>query len=54
MVSGLAIQLQAIADQGLVQGEPPAAEDAPPAEEPPVSETSDESADEEEQSQDGD
>src|SRR5436305_2795678 len=38
MVSGLAIQLQAIADQGLVQGEPPAAEEAPAAEEKPAEE----------------
>jgi large subunit ribosomal protein L10 len=37
MVSGLAIQLQAIADQGLVQGEAPAAEEAP-AEEAPAAE----------------
>ena len=37
MISGLAIQLQAMADQGLVSGEAPA-EEAPPAEETPAEE----------------
>ena len=37
MISGLAIQLQAMADQGLVSGEAPA-EEAPPAEETPAGE----------------
>jgi large subunit ribosomal protein L10 len=46
MISGLASQLQQIADQGLVQGEAPA--DAAPAEEPAAEEpTPDESASEE-------
>ena len=34
MISGLGRQLAQIAEQGLVTGEPPAAEDAPPAEAP--------------------
>ncbi len=42
MISGLAIQLQAMADQGLVSGEAPAEE--APAEEPAAEETSDEDA----------
>jgi large subunit ribosomal protein L10 len=36
MISGLASQLQQIADQGLVQGEAPAAEEPAAAEEPPA------------------
>jgi large subunit ribosomal protein L10 len=40
MISGLAIQLQAIADQGLVQGEAPPAEETP-AEEAPKAENAD-------------
>lgn len=42
MISGLAIQLQAMADQGLVSGEAP--EEEAPAEEPAAEETSDEDA----------
>ena len=34
--AGLALQLGQIAEQGLVTGEPPAAEEAPPAEEAPA------------------
>lgn len=38
LIAGLAIQLQAIADQGLVHGESPAPEAQPPADAPPASE----------------
>jgi large subunit ribosomal protein L10 len=38
LISGIAIQLQQIHDQGLVTGEPPPAEAAPPEEEPPPAE----------------
>ncbi len=38
MISGLGRQLAQIAEQGLVTGEPPAAEEAPPAEEAPAAE----------------
>ena len=38
LISGLAIQLQQIAEQGLVGGDAPAAEEAAPAEEAPVEE----------------
>ena len=37
MVEGLAVALGQIAEQGLVSGEPPAAEEAPAAEEPAAS-----------------
>ena len=54
MVQGLALQLQAIADQGLVTGEAPAAPPAgpAPAEAEPETETPDEAPAEEEQSGD--
>ncbi|MEA2391786.1 MAG: large subunit ribosomal protein [Solirubrobacteraceae bacterium] len=38
LISGLAIQLKAVADQGLVGTEAPAAEETPAAEEPPAAE----------------
>ncbi len=47
MISGLGRQLAQIAEQGLVTGEPPAAEEAPPAEEAPAAdEPAEEEADE--------
>jgi large subunit ribosomal protein L10 len=44
LISGLAIQLQQIAEQGLVGGDQPAAENASAAEEPPAEEAAAEEA----------
>jgi large subunit ribosomal protein L10 len=46
LISGLAIQLQQIAEQGLVGGDPPPAEEAAPAAEEPAAETEEPPAEE--------